>query len=87
MNYLKTLYSLEKLNLKDLTLKLSALLALTTAQRVQALISLNIKNMADFGEFVVFTISDLLKTSRPGHDVQRINISAFPIRAVVFYIH
>lgn len=78
LNYLKTLYPLEKLNLKDLTLKLSALLALTTAQRVQALISLNIKNMADFGEYVVFTISDLLKTSRPGHDVQRIKISAFP---------
>jgi hypothetical protein len=65
VGFLKTLYPLDKLNLKDLTLKMSALIALTTAQRVQTLISLNIKHMSDHGEYVVFTISDLQKTSRP----------------------
>ena len=46
LNYLKSLYpsltftlTLEKLDLKNLTIKLASLIALTTAQRVQTLIS------------------------------------------------
>lgn len=42
LTYLKSLYPLEKLDLKSLTMKLASLIALTTAQRVQTLISLNI---------------------------------------------
>ena len=41
-NYLKSLYPLEKLDLKNLTMKLASLIALTTAQRVQTLISLTL---------------------------------------------
>lgn len=61
LSYLKYLYPLEDFDLKNLTLKLASLIALTTAQRVQTLISMNINNMSDNGEYVVFTISDLQK--------------------------
>lgn len=77
LTYLKSLYPLENLDLKSLTMKLASLIALTTAQRVQTLISLNIKNMSDHGEYVVFTISDLQKTSRPGHDMKKVKINSF----------
>lgn len=77
LGYLKYLYPLENVDLKNLTLKLASLIALTTAQRVQTLISMNISNISDHGEYVVFTISDLHKTSRPGHDIQQVKISSF----------
>ena len=32
----------------------------------------DINEMSDHGEYVVFTISDLQKTSRPGHDLQKV---------------
>lgn len=69
LSYLKSLYPLENLDLKNLTLKLASLIALTTAQRVQTLISMNINNMSDHGEYVVFTFSDLQKTSKPAHNI------------------
>lgn len=38
---------------------------------------MNINNMSDHGEYVVFTISDLQKTSRLGHDIQKVKVSSF----------
>lgn len=66
------------MDIKTLTLKTVSLIALTTAQRVQTLVSLKINQMADYGEYVVFTIDELQKTSRPGHDIQQWKISSFP---------
>jgi hypothetical protein len=63
LDYLKLLYPLEELNLKSLTLK-------------TALVSSKINQMADHGEYVVFTIYELQKTSRPGHEVQ-VKIGSF----------
>jgi site-specific recombinase XerD len=77
LDYLKSLYPLEELDLKNLTLKTASLIALTTAQRVQTLVSLKINQMADHGEYVMFMIYELQKTSRPGHEVQ-VKISSFP---------
>lgn len=77
MSYLKSIYPLENLDLKNLTLKLAFQIALTTAQRVQTLITMNINNVSDHSEYVVFTISDLQKTSRPVHDMQKVKISSF----------
>lgn len=62
LDYLKSLYPLENLDIKTLTLKTVSLIALTTAQRVQTLVSLKINQMADHGEYVVFTIDELQKT-------------------------
>lgn len=62
LDYLKSLYPLENLDIKTLTLKTVSLIALTTAQRVQTLVSLKFNQMADHGEYVVFTIDELQKT-------------------------
>ena len=51
LNYLKPLYLLENLDIINHTMKLASLIALTTAQRVQTLISSNINTMSDHGEY------------------------------------
>lgn len=66
LKFLFTLYPLEDLSLKLLTLKLTALLALTTAAWAQTLSALNLDFMKQFSEVITFDIHQLLKTSRPG---------------------
>lgn len=66
LKYLKTLFPLNSLDMKHLTLKLCTLLALSTAARAQTLVNLNIKNMTFSSDRVVFYFSSLLKTSKPG---------------------
>lgn len=58
-------------------MKLVALLALTTAQRVQTLNCLKISFLSDFGDYVVFTIDELTKTSKPGKKLQKVKIDKF----------
>lgn len=77
LRYLCTLWPLEGLTLKLLTLRLTALLALSTAQRVQTINCFKLKLMSDFGDYVVFTIDELTKTSRPGRGIQRVKIDKF----------
>ena len=66
LNYLKTLFPVESLSLKMLTLKLIALLALTTAARAQTISALDIRFLSKFLDKYVFQIGKLLKTSKPG---------------------
>lgn len=66
LTFLKSLFPLESLDIKFLTLKLCTLLALTTAARAQTLVCMNIKNMCLNSDSVVFYFTSLLKTSRPG---------------------
>ena len=54
-----------ELNIKQLSLKLVGLLALTTAQRVQTLHSILVSNII-FTDVVTIRITSILKTSRPG---------------------
>ena len=68
MNYLKSIDN-ELASLRDLTIKCTSLLALTTGQRVQTLAALNLDNFRDLGHKVIFNINQLLKTSRPGSHV------------------
>lgn len=72
LNYLEKLFPLDTLGIKELTLKLAALLALCSAQRAQVLVSLNIKNMLLNSDSVVFYITNLMKTSRPGKVYQTV---------------
>lgn len=37
--------------------------------------------MSDHGEYVMFSISDLQKTSRPGHDIQEVKFSSFSYKS------
>lgn len=64
LTYLKGLFPLEDLDLRSLSMKLVALLALCSAQRAQALVNLNLDNMSVNGSSVSFIITSLMKTSK-----------------------
>ena len=54
LNYMKLLYPLEKISLKELTLKLVGLLALTSGQRCQTLVHLDIEGMKKTPNYYLF---------------------------------
>ena len=56
----------EHLGLRDLSLKLTMLLALATASRTSELHKLKVSNMTDNGEVVTFQIPELTKTRKVG---------------------
>lgn len=66
LHYLSSLFPLDGLTLKDLTLKLTGLLALATAQRVQTLSLLKVQNVIKADDKICISITDIIKTSRPG---------------------
>ena len=66
LDFLQTLHPVEELTLKNLTLKLTMLLALTSAQRCQTLHVLSVDNMRLVNDGCTFYFTQLLKTSRPG---------------------
>lgn len=66
LNYLSSLFPLETLSLRLLTLKLTALIALSSAPRAQTLMLLNLDCMTVLDKKVVFGFKDLLKTSKQG---------------------
>ena len=63
VGYLSLLENVNKLDLKMLTIKLTMLLCLVTAQRSQTLHLLKLTNMISEGQNIIFTISDLMKQS------------------------
>lgn len=66
LNFLATLFPLETLSLKLLTLKTVALVALATAARAQTLVSMDIDYMKCCADKLVFYFPNLLKTSKKG---------------------
>ena len=68
-DYLKTLFPLDHLNLKTLTLKTAMLCALSSAQREQTLCALDLNSMRETLEGFSFVIEERLKTSKPGKSV------------------
>ena len=66
LDYLKTFQTPENLTLKMLTLKLTMILALISAQWCQTLQALSLDNMSYAEDQFVFHFKTLLKTSRPG---------------------
>lgn len=77
LTFLKRLSPVAKLSLKQLTLKLVMLLALTTAQRLQTLQSLDISFLSK-GATYKFQIMDKMKQSRPGKGSLVVTLEAFP---------
>ena len=61
LDFLRNFYPYEGMPLSILTMKLVMLLALTTAQRVQTLHSLNLENVEFQEDLVIIPISDFLK--------------------------
>jgi site-specific recombinase XerD len=77
LRYIKAEQQDTNLSLKDLTLKLTMLLALCSASRGSELQRLNPQSMVDMGNQIEFHVEGLTKTSRPGkpHMVVRLDDS------------
>ena len=70
LEYLKTLFPLESMDLKTLTLKVVALVSLRIARRARTLVALNLDDMRVFDDKIVFSVRNLLKTSKPRKSFQ-----------------
>jgi len=66
LNYIEKLPPMSKLKIKDAVEKLTILLALSTAHRLQTLALINIENISKSSSGITIKIPDQIKTSRPG---------------------
>ena len=79
--YLKTLHPIRGLHLRDLTLKITMLIALLSGQRYQTIHALDMSDMQVVchpNQQYVFQINKLLKTSRPGKHFSLLTLQAYP---------
>ena len=77
LDYLETLSPVNEISLKSLTLKLTMLLALVTAQRGQSLLLLNVDPMIDNRTSVAFPLREHVKQSKPGSKGMVIELKSF----------
>jgi integrase len=77
LDYLSSWYPNEDLPLDKLTKKMVALLALSTAQRLQTLSLIRLSNITVNASNIEILISDLIKTSAPGRNNPRLIIPFF----------
>ena len=78
LDYLKTFGASSALSLKDLTLKLTMLLCLTTGQRGQTIHKFDINYIQDLGDRYRITVHEKLKQTKPGRHLEPIELLAFP---------
>ena len=78
LTFLESWFLLAALELKQLTLKTAALVALVSAQRSQTLSALSIDLMNSTATGTQFVVNNLLKSSRPGKSSLIVSLSAFP---------
>ena len=90
LQILQNLSPISSLTLKQLTEKLTTLLALVTTQRTQMLLKLDTNIMQELPGKVVFTIRETIKTTRPGRHLQPIEILALndstPVTHIKHYL-
>jgi hypothetical protein len=79
LKYLKSLSPMSRLSLKDLTLKLLMLVAVTNPQRAQSFHALSIDNTYMFKENnkISFILPGLVKQSRPGYHAPLIELKQY----------
>ena len=77
--FLATLYTLSSLTLKQLSLKLAALLALASSARVHELVKLDLSFVSINSDSWEFTFADHTKVSRPGHPPRQIYLPAYQV--------
>jgi hypothetical protein len=78
LNYLRKLSPVKHLSLKDLTLKLTMLMVLTNAARVQTIHLLSVNNVKKFRSKFLLQFRGLLKQSRPGCTYSVFCLKAYP---------
>lgn len=67
LEHLKTYPPVTRMSLKQMTMKLTILMALLSAQRTQTLHLLSLDNMSNFQDSHVFKITSILKQTKAGH--------------------
>ena len=67
-----------KLSLKELTLKLVMLIALTKAARPQTIHLLSVKNLKKTSQMFTLSLAHLQKHDRPGTQLKSVNIEIYP---------
>ena len=78
LDFLRNQEPLDKIPLKMLTFKLTALLALTTSARAHELAALDLDFSLVKEEAWEFTIPEHVKNSRPGHPPRKFYLPSFP---------
>lgn len=78
LNFLRKLSPVKFLTLKDLTLKLTMLIAITNAARVQTIHSISVDNMVKLESEFVCKFDNLLKQSRPGVNFSILHLKSYP---------
>ena len=81
LKYLKTLHPPEDLHLRDLTWKVTMLIALLSGQRCQTIHTLDISDMQVVSQpnlQYVFQINKILKTSRPAKHFSHLVLQVYP---------
>ena len=87
LDYLSLFWPLQEINLKELTLKLVMLIALTTGQRCQILTFLDRceqytqKNDTCFN----FALTEHLKQDKPGKAFGNVRLYKYPVRELCVY--
>lgn len=78
LDFLRTLSPVRQLSLKDLTLKLTMLMALIQAARIQTLQLISAVGYKKTDEDFIFSLSDSLKQTRPSSNVLLVSFKAYP---------
>ena len=78
LDYLETIQTSILTPLKGLSHKLSMLLCLLSGQRNQSMAALDIEYMNLTDNFCHFFIPEILKTTRPGHHLQPLELNRYP---------
>ena len=78
VKHLKSFPQLEKLSLKELTLKLVMLLAITTAARVDTLFKLSVDNYIQERDFILLKFDSPLKQSKVGEKLGWLKVESYP---------
>ena len=76
--FLRKLSPVKHLTLKDLTLKLTMLMVLTNAARVQTIHLLSVHNIKKLRSEFILQFTSLLKQSRPGFVCSLFHLKAYP---------
>ena len=77
-DYLKTFDASSALSLKELTLKLTMLLCLTSGQRGQTVHKFDFNYIQDLGDRYRISVHEKLKQTKPGRHLEPIELLAFP---------
>ncbi|KAJ8022303.1 hypothetical protein HOLleu_37159 [Holothuria leucospilota] len=78
LQYLSSLYPGQEISLKELSLKLCSLIALTTAQRMQTIHLLKIDQLKLCQSSASFYITGLVEQSRPGNHQITVKLQGYP---------